>query len=483
MNQDYSKYFVKPSVKEAGKRTRDQSDVIRDQIEVSSRLFEIAKGRTYHIRTFGCQANERDSETIAGILEWIGYTYNPDHETSDVVLLNTCAIREGAEEKVFGTIGSLKAIKAKNPDFIFGICGCMVQQESIVERILTKYPHIDLIFGTHNIHRLATLLDSAYFNKERVVEVFSKEGEVYENLPDKRNDQIKAWVNIMYGCDKFCTYCIVPFTRGKERSRLKEDIIQEIIELKNKGYKEITLLGQNVNAYGRDLPSNYKFADLLNDVAKTGIERIRFMTSHPWNFSQDMIDAIAKNDNIMPHVHLPVQSGDETVLRKMARRYKVKEYQNLYDAIRSTIPNVAVTTDIIVGFPGETEEQFENTLKMVDYCKFDAAFTFIYSSRPGTPAANMNDDVPTEIKKQRLSRLIDKVNEHGLKRNQEFIGQTIDVLVEGKSKKNDLVLSGYSDTYKVVNFKGDPSLIGKIVKIRITTAKTFTLEGELIGQS
>lgn len=483
MSKDYSTYFVKPSVREAGKRTREQTEVIRSQLEVSSRLFEIAKGRTYHIKTFGCQANERDTENIAGILEWIGYTENPDSETADVVILNTCAIRENAEEKVFGAIGALKNIKAKNPDFVFGICGCMVQQESIVERILTKHPHIDLIFGTHNIHRLGALLDSAYFNKERVVEVFSKEGEIYENLPDKRNDTLKAWVNIMFGCDKFCTYCIVPFTRGKERSRLKEDIIKEVIELKEKGYKEITLLGQNVNAYGQDLPINYKFADLLNDVAKTGIERIRFMTSHPWNFSQEMIDAIANNPNIMPHVHLPVQSGDETVLRRMARRYKVKEYQNLYDAIRKTIPNVAVTTDIIVGFPGETEEQFQKTLDMVEYCKFDNAFTFIYSQRIGTPAARMQDDVLPEVKKERFNRLVEKVNTYALARNKEYLGKTIKVLVEGKSKKNENILSGYSDTWKIVNFKGNKNLIGKIVDVRITNVKTFTLEGEAVGQS
>ena len=287
----------------------------------------------------------------------------------------------------------------------------------------------------------------------------------------------------MFGCDKFCTYCIVPFTRGKERSRLKEDIIKEVIELKEKGYKEITLLGQNVNAYGQDLPINYKFADLLNDVAKTGIERIRFMTSHPWNFSQEMIDAIANNPNIMPHVHLPVQSGDETVLRRMARRYKVKEYQNLYDAIRKTIPNVAVTTDIIVGFPGETEEQFQKTLDMVEYCKFDNAFTFIYSQRVGTPAARMQDDVLPEVKKERFNRLVEKVNTYALARNKEYLGKTIKVLVEGKSKKNENVLSGYSDTWKIVNFKGNKNLIGKIVDVRITNVKTFTLEGEAVGQS
>ena len=380
------KYFCKPNLDDAAKRSKNPSDIIYANLKIDEKLKDIAFNKKYFVRTFGCQANERDGEIISGILEKIGYKKAKVLEESDVIILNTCAIRENANERVFGEIGHLRVLKRNNPNLIFGLCGCMAQQENVVNKILSTNNQVDLVFGTHNIVNLPDLLLEAYFRKEKVIQVYSKEGEVYENLPDVRDSKIKAWVNIMYGCDKFCTYCVVPYTRGKERSRLKEDIVKEVIDLKNNGYKEITLLGQNVNAYGNDLKLGYNFEDLLIEVAKTGIERIRFTTSHPWNFTKGMIEAIRDYDNIMPYVHLPLQSGDDEILRRMGRRYTSKEYLSLYKTIKETIPNCAITTDIIVGFPNESDEAFENTMKVVEECKYDGAYTFIFSPRPHTPA-------------------------------------------------------------------------------------------------
>ena len=313
----------------------------------------------------------------------------------------------------------------------------------------------------------------------RIIEVFSCEGEVIENTPVKRLNNLKAWVNIMYGCDKFCTYCIVPYTRGKERSRLKKDILKEVQELKEQGYQEITLLGQNVNAYGKDLKEdNGDFGALLEDVAKIGIPRVRFVTSHPWNFTDKMIETIAKYDNLMPFIHLPLQSGDDEILRRMGRRYTKEKYIALYNKIRETIPGVSITTDIIVGFPNESEEAFKNTLEVVDTCHFDAAFTFIFSPREGTPAARMEDLIDMDTKHRRLEELIVHINKDALKRNESYVGKVVKVLVEGASKRNDNILTGYSESQKLVNFKGNPAHIGKIVNVLITKAKTFTIEGE-----
>jgi tRNA-2-methylthio-N6-dimethylallyladenosine synthase len=358
----------------------------------------------------------------------------------------------------------------------------MVQEETMVEQILAKHRQVDIIFGTHNIVNLPSILLKAYSNKARVVEVYSKEGEVYENLPSVRNGKLKAWVNIMYGCDKFCTYCIVPYTRGKERSRLMEDILEEVRSLKEDGYQEITLLGQNVNAYGKDLHADYDFATLLVEVAKIGIPRIRFTTSHPWDFNSRMIEAIRDYDNIMPFVHLPLQSGDSDVLRRMGRRYTYEEYKRLYNEIREKVPGVSITTDIIVGFPNETEEQFNNTLKAADELAYDGAFTFIYSPRTGTPAARMKDEVSMEDKHIRFNKLVDIINKRGLERNLAYEGKVLKVLVEGTSKRNKEILSGYSEENKLVNFKGSVDSIGKIVKVKITKAKTYTLEGEEVHE-
>ena len=482
MKKKYEELFLKPDLKEAARRTRNVTPIIRAELVIDNELKEIVKGKKYLVRTFGCQANERDEENIAGILEECGYTKATGLEDADLIILNTCAVRENAEERVFGEIGNLKRLKANNPELLFAICGCMVQEETMVEQILAKHRQVDIIFGTHNIVNLPSILLKAYANKARVVEVYSKEGEVYENLPSVRNGKLKAWVNIMYGCDKFCTYCIVPYTRGKERSRLMEDILEEVRSLKEDGYQEITLLGQNVNAYGKDLNADYDFATLLIEVAKTGIPRIRFTTSHPWDFNSRMIEAIRDYDNIMPFVHLPLQSGDSDVLRRMGRRYTYEDYKRLYNEIREKVPGVSITTDIIVGFPNETEEQFNNTLKAADELGYDGAFTFIYSPRAGTPAARMVDEVSMEDKHIRFNKLVDIINKRGLERNLAYEGKVLKVLVEGTSKRNKEILSGYSEENKLVNFKGNEDSIGKIVKVKITKAKTYTLEGEEVNE-
>ncbi|MCD7809447.1 MAG: tRNA (N6-isopentenyl adenosine(37)-C2)-methylthiotransferase MiaB [Erysipelotrichaceae bacterium] len=476
--KDYSEYFKAPSLKEARHRGKDDIHHIDDAYEIPADMVGIGKGQKYYIQTYGCQANERDSETLAGILESMGYEEATDIKEAQVVLLNTCAIRENAEEKVFGKIGYLKNLKRTHPDLIFGVCGCMTQEEVVVKKILEKYPQIDLIFGTHNIHRLPVLLKQAMLEKEMVLEVWSKEGDVIENLPSHRAHRYKAWVNIMYGCDKFCTYCIVPYTRGKERSRLKEEILEEVNELVQQGYKEITLLGQNVNSYGHDIYDDYNFASLLHDVSLTGIDRIRFTTSHPWEFSDDMIEAIATHDNIMPAIHLPVQSGNTEILKKMGRRYTREDYLTLFDKIKVRIPDCTITTDIIVGFPGETDEQFEDTMSLYEHCSYDLAYTFIYSPRDGTPAAKMKDDIDKHTKEQRLYRLNDLVTEKAYQNNLIYQDQIVEVLVEGTSKRDDTMLTGYTKHQKLVNFKGNNDHIGQIVKVKITEVKTWALKGE-----
>lgn len=479
MEKDYSKYFKVPSLKEAKSRGKEEVKILHDDFIIPDDMKNIGNGKTYYIKTYGCQANERDSETMQGILEMMGYAKTEQMNEADVVLLNTCAIRENAELKVFGKIGDLKRIKQTRPDMIFGMCGCMAQEEEVVNRLLQKHPHTDLIFGTHNIHRLPELLKEAMLSKEMVIEVWSKEGDIVENIPASRDNQLKAWVNIMYGCDKFCTYCIVPYTRGKERSRLPKDIMLEVEQLIHDGYKEITLLGQNVNSYGKDFDDHYNFASLLEDVAKTGIERIRFTTSHPWDFSDEMIDIIAKYDNIMPFIHLPVQSGSDEILKLMGRRYTSTSYKELFDKIITKIPNASISTDIIVGFPNETDEQFEETLKMVEYCKYDNAYTFIYSPRAGTPAAKMADNIDKSIKEERLQRLNQLVNYYSLEKNKKYEGKIVKVLIEGHSKKDHEILMGYTDTQKLVNVKGDASNIGKIVNVLIEEAKTWSLNGKI----
>jgi tRNA-2-methylthio-N6-dimethylallyladenosine synthase len=466
----------KPDMLEAKKRTKSNIPVIRDEYIIPNGMKNIGLSKTYHVLTYGCQMNEHDSETIKAILSDMGYKENNIMEKADVIILNTCAIRENAHNKVFGMLGRLKHLKQERPDIIIGLAGCMSQEELVVDEILNNKKYVDIVFGTHNIHRLPLILEE-YFNEKRPqIEVFSKEGEVIEGIPYNRDSKIKAWVNIMYGCDKFCTYCIVPYTRGKQRSRLKEDIISEVIDLKNNGYKEVTLLGQNVNAYGKDLYDDYNMANLLQDVANTKIDRIRFVTSHPWDFTDEMIEVIKNNDNIMPYIHLPIQSGSDRILKLMGRRYTKEDYFKLFDKLKEKIDNVSITTDVIVGFPGETEEDFRETLEVVERCKFDGAFTFIYSPREGTPAAKMEDNVSIEEKRERLQRLNKVVNKYSLENNKKYKDKKVKVLVEGPSKKEGMLM-GYTDTMKLVNFKGNKDLIGNIVDVLITEAKTFTLDG------
>jgi tRNA-2-methylthio-N6-dimethylallyladenosine synthase len=485
-DKDYSKYFEKiyqpPSLKDAKKRGKEEISIHRD-FEIPEDMLGIGSGRKFYIRTYGCQMNEHDTEVMAGILTGLGFEATNTTEDADVILLNTCAIRENAENKVFGEIGHLKPLKQKNPNLLLGVCGCMSQEESVVNKILQKYQYVDMIFGTHNIHRLPFILKEAMFSKEMVVEVWSKEGDVIENLPRVRRGDIKAWVNIMYGCDKFCTYCIVPYTRGKERSRRPEDIIQEVRQLAAQGYKEITLLGQNVNAYGKDFTDmKYGLGDLMDELRKIDIPRIRFTTSHPRDFDDRLIEVLAKGGNLVEHIHLPVQSGSTEVLKLMARKYTREQYLELVRKMKAAIPDASFTTDIIVGFPNETEEQFQETLSLYREVEFDGAYTFIYSPREGTPAAKMQDNVPLEVKKDRLQRLNALVNEISAKKNLAYQDQIVEVLVEGESKNNPDVLAGYTRKNKLVNFIGPKSAIGQIVKVKITEAKTWTLNGVMVEE-
>jgi len=476
--KDYSKYFQPPSYKDAKQRGKEDIKVHYD-FSIPAELKGFGNGKKYMIRTYGCQMNEHDSETMKGMLEAMGYEATEEKQEADVILLNTCAIRENAEDKVFGELGHLKSLKLEKPNVVLGVCGCMSQEEGVVNRILTKHQHVDLIFGTHNIHRLPQLLQDAYFSKEMVVEVWSKEGDIIENLPKKR-EGLKAWVNIMYGCDKFCTYCIVPYTRGKERSRRPEDVIAEVRELARQGFKEITLLGQNVNAYGKDFEDiHYRFGDLMDDIRKIDIPRIRFTTSHPRDFDDHLIEVLAKGGNLVEHIHLPVQSGNTEVLKRMSRKYSRERYLELVAKIKQAIPNVVLTTDIIVGFPGETEEQFQDTLSLVKEVEYDSAFTFIYSPREGTPAAAMKDDVPEDVKRDRLQRLNDVMAELSLKSNERLRGQIIEVLVEGESKTNPDMLSGRTRGNKLVHFEGPKHLIGEFVQVKVTEPKTWFIKGEL----
>ena len=466
-----------PNYKEASIRSKERVEKEQYQLPVEDR--ELGKNKTYFLKTYGCQMNEHDSENIQAMLEEMGFKEAEDYEQADLILLNTCSIRENAHNKAFGMLGRLKHLKQEKPDIIIGLCGCMAQEEGVIQEILTRYPQVNFVFGTHNLHRLPIVLKKYMDTNHQEIEVFSKEGNLIEGMPVKRMSPYKAYVNIIYGCDKFCTYCIVPYTRGKQRSRRKEDILQEIEELVKEGYQEVTLLGQNVNAYGKDLEENYGMEDLLEDVAKTNIPRIRFMTSHPWDFTDKMIEVIAKYPNIMKSIHLPVQSGSSRILRKMGRRYTKESYLELFDKIKETVPNVSISTDIIVGFPGEEEEDFQETLDLVRHCKFDNAFTFIYSPRENTPASRLADNTPLEVKEKRLQELNQLVNQYFLENNQKKVGSIEKVLVEGKNENGKTDLYGYTETNKLINFNGSSDTIGKIIDVKVTDAKTWSLDGEI----
>ena len=461
-------------------KKRNQNDI--KYVKYNKELDNFGEGKKFYVRTYGCQMNEHDSEKIKGMLESVGYSLAEDINDADIVILNTCAIRENAHDKVFGFLGVLKHMKQSKPNLLIGLCGCMAQEEVVINDILNKYKYVDFVCGTHNLDNMLSIIKNKIDTDKRQIEVLSYEGDVVEGVPVVRNSKYSAWIDIIYGCDKFCTYCIVPYTRGTQRSRKHEDIVSEVEQLVKDRYKEVTLLGQNVNAYGKDLYDNYNLADLLKDVSDTGIERVRFVTSHPWDFTDSMVDIIASRDNIMPYIHLPLQSGSNKILKLMNRKYTSEEYLKLYNSIRDKVKDSSVTTDIIVGFPGETEEDFEETLKIVNECKFDGAFTFAYSPRENTPAALMKDAIPESVKMDRLHRLNEVVNKYSNLRNQKLLGTTVKCLVIGESEKDKNKVCGYTENMKLVNIDGPKSLIGSIVSVKITDTKSFSLDGEYIGK-
>ena len=464
-----------PNTKKAKMRTDKKIEFLYDDYN-NNNIYNIGNGQKYFILTYGCQMNVHDSEYISGIMEDIGYAKTIDMNEANVIIVNTCAIRENAHNKASGMLGRIKHLKETKPNIKVIFCGCMAQEEKLVN-VIKDYKWLDIICGTHNYHKIPEYLEAS-LHENNVCEVFSIEGNVIENIPIVRDSKYSAWVNIQYGCDKFCTYCIVPYTRGKQRSRKKEDIINEVIELYNNGYSEVTLLGQNVNAYGKDFDYKYDFADLLGEVSQTGIPRIRFVTSHPWDFTDKMIDTISRCDNIMPYIHLPIQSGSNRILKLMGRKYTTEEYLTLIKKIKDKIPNVSITTDIIVGFPGETKEDFQKTLDIVNKVKYDLAYTFIFSPREGTPAAKMKDDTPYEEKQERLARLNKLINKYALESNKKMKDKIKDVLIIGESDKSNKYM-GYTENMKLVNVACPKELVGKIIPVKITNVKTWSLDGEV----
>lgn len=465
-----------------------EEDILRQQIfinnlrEYNEDFYKVNnRWMTYFIQTYGCQMNEHDSETISGMFELMKMSEVDDPEDADIIIYNTCAVRENAELKVYGNLHLLKKIKEKDPHRIIAVCGCMMQQPHVVEEIKKKYPHVSLIFGTHNVYKLPEFIHGILSeNKDLIIDVWDIDGKIVEGLPTNRKYDIKAFVNIMYGCNNFCTYCIVPYTRGRERSRAPEDILSEVSDLAKNGVKEITLLGQNVNSYANDFNDDYSFTKLLQDLNEVeGIERIRFMTSHPKDISDDLIYAIRSLNKVCESIHLPLQSGSTKVLREMNRSYTKEEYLRLAEKIKSTIDNVTLTTDIMIGFPGETEADFLDTLDVVEKVEFDAAFTFIYSIRKGTIAETMPDHIPEDVKKDRFNRLLKVVNKISAEKNSAYHNRIVEVLVEGQSKKNTSKLMGRTRENKLVNFSGNAK-IGDIVLVKITDPKSFSLNGEQI---
>ena len=435
----------------------------------------------FYIETWACQMNEEDSEKLSGMLKRVGYTKTENKEDAGIILFNTCCVRENAENKVFGNLGSLKHLKKENPDLIIGICGCMMQQEGMADKILKKFPYVNIVFGTHNAYKFPEYLNRVKTEGVQIKEIFNKETDIVEGLPIDRESNVKAFVTIMYGCNNFCTYCIVPYVRGRERSRKPEDILNEVRELVAQGYKEITLLGQNVNSYGKGLEEEVDFAKLLRMIDEIeGLERVRFMTSHPKDLTHDVIMAIKECDKLCEQIHLPVQSGSNSILKKMNRHYTKEYYLDLIKKIKEEIPGVTLTTDIIVGFPGETEEDFQETLELVKKVGYSSAFTFIYSRRNNTPADMMLNQVSEEDKHHRFNRLIAAVNERVIAQNKAEEGNILEVLVEGNSKNDAEKLTGRTRTGRLVNFTGENVNVGELVNVKITRAQNFSLIGEVI---
>ncbi len=433
----------------------------------------------FFIQTYGCQMNEEDSEKLSGMLKRMGYESTENRDEASIIIFNTCCVRENAENKVFGNLGALKKQKEKNPDLVIGICGCMMQQKGMADEILKRFPYVNIIFGTHNSYKFPEYLNRVKTEGVQIKEIINKETEIVEGIPIDRKSDVKGFVTIMYGCNNFCTYCIVPYVRGRERSRKPEDIINEIKEMVANGYKEVTLLGQNVNSYGKGLDENITFADLLRKVNEIeGIERIRFMTSHPKDLTLDVVYAIRDCDKVCEQIHLPVQSGSNRILKEMNRHYTKEQYTELAKKIREEIPDVTFSTDIIVGFPGETEEDFNETLELAREVQYDAAFTFIYSRRNHTPADKMENQVSDDVKHERFNRLVEVVNSGIAKGNKEAEGKTYEVLVEGTSKNDESKLMGRTRNGRLVNFEGGEDLIGKLVNVKIIKANSFSLIGE-----
>lgn len=445
---------------------------------------EKEKGRklTCGVFTFGCQMNFHDSEKIIAILQQIGYE-NIDSEDADFVIYNTCTVRENANERVYGRLGQLKARKKKNPDSIIALCGCMMQEEHVIKKIRESYSYVDLIFGTHNIYKFAELLYTRFISERQIIDIWKEAGGIVEELPVQRKFSFKTGLNIMYGCNNFCSYCIVPYVRGRERSRKPEDIISEAERLAGEGVKEIMLLGQNVNSYGKNLKPEITFAELLKRVADIdGLERIRFMTSHPKDLSDELITTMKEQKKICRHIHLPLQSGSTRILQKMNRRYTKEDYLALVYKLREAMPDISITTDIITGFPGETEEDFKETLDVVKTVKFDSAFTFKYSKRTGTPAASMDNQVPDDVVKERFDRLLLAVQEAANERTGRFEGHVKPVLVEEINEHNPNMVTGRLENNTVVHFAGDASLIGQIVDVKLSECKGFYYIGEIFNK-
>ncbi|WP_300258205.1 tRNA (N6-isopentenyl adenosine(37)-C2)-methylthiotransferase MiaB [Clostridium sp.] len=437
--------------------------------------------KLFCISTYGCQMNEEDSEKLSGMLKSQGYERTENKEEASIIIFNTCCVRENAENKVFGNLGQLKQLKKKNPNLVIAICGCMMQQVGMADKVLKTFPYVDIIFGTHNAHKFPEYLNRVLQEGVQVKEILNKEEGIVEGLPIDRKSDVKAFVTIMYGCNNFCTYCIVPYVRGRERSRKSDDIIKEIEELVSQGYKEITLLGQNVNSYGKGLEEDIDFAGLLRKVNEVkGLERVRFMTSHPKDLSEDVIRAIKECDKLCEQVHLPVQSGSSRILKEMNRHYDREYYLDLVKKIKSEIPDVTLTTDIIIGFPGETEEDFLDTLSLCEEVGYDSAFTFIYSRRNHTPADKMENQIPDDIKHDRFNRLVEAINKKVIIKNKEYEGKIVEVLVEGPSKNDETKLTGRTRNGKLVNFAGDEKLVGELVNLKIVRAQPFSLIGEIV---
>ncbi len=432
------------------------------------------------VETYGCQQNSSDSEKLKGMLFDMGFEFCERAEDADLVLYNTCAVRENAELKVFGNLGALKHVKRRHPDMIIGVCGCMMQQEHIAETILKKYKHVDLVFGTHALYRFPALLNDV-LSQGRAFDVSNEDGHIFEEITYHRDKPPLAKIPIMYGCNNFCTYCIVPYVRGRERSREAGKILAEVQEVAKQGYKEVMLLGQNVNSYGNDFKTGYSFAQLLREVCKVdGIERVRFMTSHPKDLSDELIKAMTEEPKICKQLHLPIQSGSDRILAAMNRKYTKADYMALIQKVKEKMPDIVLTTDIIVGFPGETNEDFGETLDVLKQVEYDTIFSFIYSRRQGTPAAQMPDVMDESQKHQNFDAMLSVQNEISKRKNDAYLEKTVKVLVEGVSKNNENTLTGRTEGGKVVNFPGDSQCVGEFVQVKITKSQTWSLFGEII---